>query len=737
MKLILDAGTLNLLYRSLDELPNSIAGIYHLTLERIKNLAENKKRIAIDALCWIVFCRRPLTMGELRHALATRPGHDEFSQHDLYLADDIVNYCSGLLNVAQDTSEVTLVHYSARNHFHEVLQKEVTGFEGKIVQTCITYLSFSNLVQACTGERAPMRGSTSSEHTEDHGAFNGPRDARTSRHSSQHMTAETGHDAVSLYRSRLRVNGEYPFVRYAAAYLRWHLQQLDDITSETLKSDVTEPLNRLLESDSRRHFLLGLMSDVGTPFFVEARRPIFDDDWPMSAPDSPQLLGYTDFTKEPDFYLSETSSTLDEEVDELDQPQLYEAGQKLELSVLMLQAKFDGAMDFNADETVGCPRSESAHGSFLAFLKADSYHDGASSSTEHDPVDTDSVGKGRSLFAEVAHTDLEDAAASEEGLLGVDGVASDDQSDNNPPSSFEFGAHLCDGEPAIESRLLTALQMAAYLGWAPTVAYHASISPDVNAKDSHGASALMIAAEEWQWSAIDVLLEHGARIDLLTIQGHTALLRCAQRGCDSAIVKLVSRAARCESPIKPPDQTDTLLQSTVAFVFSDLLAVWNLASEVVSSIVPQCGPVSESSYPNEEQDTEPRNMHANMQLLLAALSGDCETITELAHNGNIVFSATDKLFETTAFFLAVIFDHFDTLKEMVKCGMSVKRAGTSRESTLLHEATRRNNLGIVRYLIDQGADVDEENPQGLTAWAANLDRDHKEGKCQRSRNCSR
>jgi len=120
------------------------------------------------------------------------------------------------------------------------------------------------------------------------------------------------------------------------------------------------------------------------------------------------------------------------------------------------------------------------------------------------------------------------------------------------------------------------------------------------------------------------------------------------------------------------------------------------------------------------------------QLLLAAVSGNYEMIGKIASNGKIDLKSSNTCFDATALFLAVSFGHFDALKALVEHGTSVTKASRLTGSTLLHEATKRNSLEMVRFLIDNGVDVEEKDSRGLTAWAANLDKDHFKGESQQS-----
>lgn len=147
MRLIRQAVNMTDLRNTLAGLPEDLGEMYDHTLERIEALPKKRSRLAVDALCWVVFCCRRLTIEELRHALATTPRQEKFNREDLHSADDIRDFCLGLLSINEDTQEVALMHYSAQSHFQNVFGGRFPAFDAKIVQICITHLGLNELEQ--------------------------------------------------------------------------------------------------------------------------------------------------------------------------------------------------------------------------------------------------------------------------------------------------------------------------------------------------------------------------------------------------------------------------------------------------------------------------------------------------------------------------------------------------------------------------------------------------------------
>ena len=70
---------------------------YEDTVNRIENQRQGIRELAKKMLFWIVFAKRPLTTEELRHALAVESGRRSLDIRNLYLIEDMVSSCAGLV----------------------------------------------------------------------------------------------------------------------------------------------------------------------------------------------------------------------------------------------------------------------------------------------------------------------------------------------------------------------------------------------------------------------------------------------------------------------------------------------------------------------------------------------------------------------------------------------------------------------------------------------------------------
>jgi GPI inositol-deacylase-like protein len=89
---------------------------YDDTVNRIENQGYCIRELAKKVLFWIVYAKRPLTVEELRHALAVEPGTCRLDKTNLCPVKDMVSSCAGLITV--DSNIVRLVHYLPKSIFN-------------------------------------------------------------------------------------------------------------------------------------------------------------------------------------------------------------------------------------------------------------------------------------------------------------------------------------------------------------------------------------------------------------------------------------------------------------------------------------------------------------------------------------------------------------------------------------------------------------------------------------------
>ena len=119
----------------------SLSTAYDKTIERIDNQQPGFQQLAKQALSWIVYATRQLSVMELRHALAVEDEATELDEENLTEADEIVSACAGLVTIEEDTNIIRLVHYTTQEYLERKLLTLEPLAEEAIARTCLNYLS--------------------------------------------------------------------------------------------------------------------------------------------------------------------------------------------------------------------------------------------------------------------------------------------------------------------------------------------------------------------------------------------------------------------------------------------------------------------------------------------------------------------------------------------------------------------------------------------------------------------
>ena len=140
-------GALRKALKSFGTGTSAYAKAYDKTMKRIAGQIEDQKELAMETLMWIIYAQRPLKTPELLHALATEIDKSTFDQDDIPDIEDVLSACCGLVIVEQESEIVRLVHRTAQEFFQDSGCTWLTGAHSKLSRTCITYLSFMDLVE--------------------------------------------------------------------------------------------------------------------------------------------------------------------------------------------------------------------------------------------------------------------------------------------------------------------------------------------------------------------------------------------------------------------------------------------------------------------------------------------------------------------------------------------------------------------------------------------------------------
>lgn len=111
-------------------------------MERIMSQTPSHRDLAKRVIAWITCALRPLTVEELRHALAVDIGKAQLNRDALPEISIILQVCVGLVTVGESDGIIRLVHYTTQEYFRETQNTWFPEAENEITITCVTYLNF-------------------------------------------------------------------------------------------------------------------------------------------------------------------------------------------------------------------------------------------------------------------------------------------------------------------------------------------------------------------------------------------------------------------------------------------------------------------------------------------------------------------------------------------------------------------------------------------------------------------
>lgn len=128
--------------RTIQSLPTELGNTFSTTLDRIRRQPRSRSELAMRTLMWISHARRPLTVEELRQAIAVIPGTTSFDPDNICPARFIVGYCLGLVTIDDESSTIRLVHFSLQEYLVKLRRNLFPIGNDGITEICLTYLLY-------------------------------------------------------------------------------------------------------------------------------------------------------------------------------------------------------------------------------------------------------------------------------------------------------------------------------------------------------------------------------------------------------------------------------------------------------------------------------------------------------------------------------------------------------------------------------------------------------------------
>lgn len=129
----------------LQTLPTTLSDTYDEAMQRIQNQEPDRKEVALKTLAWVSYAFRSLSLRELQHAVAIKPGDTYLDEELVMDGSSITALCAGLVIVDQRSSLVNLVHYTTKHYFEQNRSVTFPNFHATITMSCATYLTLDML----------------------------------------------------------------------------------------------------------------------------------------------------------------------------------------------------------------------------------------------------------------------------------------------------------------------------------------------------------------------------------------------------------------------------------------------------------------------------------------------------------------------------------------------------------------------------------------------------------------
>ena len=138
--------------RIIRSLPRDLPATYQRALERV--VRNRKADVARKMFRWVVAAKRPLSLMEIREAIAVEPCQP-FSQQDKLVNDveQLVPWCGNLLVLDEEGGLVQFAHHSVKDYLLSANVPEISSHQFRIEildvdheagEICCTYLNFSD-----------------------------------------------------------------------------------------------------------------------------------------------------------------------------------------------------------------------------------------------------------------------------------------------------------------------------------------------------------------------------------------------------------------------------------------------------------------------------------------------------------------------------------------------------------------------------------------------------------------
>ena len=147
LKSLIELDNPKAVLQALRRLPIELDASYDDAMSRVERQPDQHRTRAKQVLSWISFALRPLTVTELRQALAVELGSREIDKSGLPALTRLISVCAGLVAVDRQSQIIRLVHETTQTYFQRNRLRLFPGAQPEISKICLTYLSFDVLAK--------------------------------------------------------------------------------------------------------------------------------------------------------------------------------------------------------------------------------------------------------------------------------------------------------------------------------------------------------------------------------------------------------------------------------------------------------------------------------------------------------------------------------------------------------------------------------------------------------------
>ena len=214
----------------------------------------------------------------------------------------------------------------------------------------------------------------------------------------------------------------------------------------------------------------------------------------------------------------------------------------------------------------------------------------------------------------------------------------------------------------------------------------------IHTETAKGVTPLILASQKGNYECVQLLLEKGAKVDHVTVQGTTAVLQASHFGHLSVLKLLLEH-----------------IPSTQQQQSSSLAAAGAASMTGLSSSSSSNGPPTMIN----RRLIELSNFHHTTPLMRAAQEGHFEVCKYLVEAGALVNRKNRQCM--TALMLASQRGHAKVCKFLIHVGHADMDATTESKSTPLLVACKRSHFDTIQVLITAGCELFQTDSRGRTA----------------------